>query len=319
MASDDKCLLCGKPAQIGLPGSTVLRCRCPHCGEFDISTVALERILHHDGGDQIPEQWQVSAYVRERCLRKQPRPIIFPRQQALDDKLPPGCIGIDLIKSMLPKSLSEQLDRTLLNLSRISRFHGDKVKLSQDDYPITFGKNGDEFDFIVSQLATDNLIKILTGSLPGEVQLMPKGYSRVAELERGAWGFSKQVFVAMSFEEELVDAYKLGLEPAIKECGYKPMRADLTEHNEDINDFIIAELRKSVFLVADFTLHRNGVYFEAGFMLGLGRQVIFTCRKDQMDDAHFDTSHRNHVLWEDAEELHKKLRARIQATIVSAS
>jgi hypothetical protein len=40
---------------------------------------------------------------------------------------------------------------------------------------------------------------------------------------------------------------------------------DRIEHNENINDKIIADLRACQFVVADFTGHKGGVYFEAGF------------------------------------------------------
>lgn len=39
-----------------------------------------------------------------------------------------------------------------------------------------------------------------------------------------------------------------------------------------INDAIVREIKKCKFLVADFTQHKHGVYFESG--LGLQRPVI---------------------------------------------
>lgn len=42
------------------------------------------------------------------------------------------------------------------------------------------------------------------------------------------------------------------------------------EHSNKIDDEIIGEIRRSAFIVADFTGHRGGVYFEAGFAMGLG-------------------------------------------------
>jgi hypothetical protein len=54
----------------------------------------------------------------------------------------------------------------------------------------------------------------------------------------------------------------------INETGYNAMRTDLQEHNEKICDSIIAEIRKSRFLGADFIGHRGGVYFEFGFAKG---------------------------------------------------
>jgi hypothetical protein len=58
------------------------------------------------------------------------------------------------------------------------------------------------------------------------------------------------------------------------------------EHANKIDDEIIAEIRRSAFLVADFTGHRQNVYFETGFAIGLARQVVWTCRKDEIKDLH---------------------------------
>ena len=57
------------------------------------------------------------------------------------------------------------------------------------------------------------------------------------------------------------------------------MRVDFVEHNDKICDKIVAEIRTCQFLVADGTLQRAGVYFDAGFEMGLGRPVIWTCRR----------------------------------------
>ena len=59
------------------------------------------------------------------------------------------------------------------------------------------------------------------------------------------------------------------------------------------------------------------MYYEAGFAHGLGIPVIFTCRKEDKGKLHFDTSHFNHIFWEEQkpEELKKALQNRIRATI----
>ena len=82
-----------------------------------------------------------------------------------------------------------------------------------------------------------------------------------------------------------------------------------------INDEMIAQIRAASFVVADFTGHRGGVYFEAGFALGLDLPVIWTCRKDHMKDLHFDIRQYNTIDWEDSEDLATRLQHRIEATV----
>jgi hypothetical protein len=126
---------------------------------------------------------------------------------------------------------------------------------------------------------------------------------------------SAQCFVAMSFERGLTTAWTNGFDPAIRAAGYIPLRIDTTEFVGGISDQIIAEIRRSRFVVADYTQQRNRVYFEAGFALGLGLVVIPTCRDDEIDKLHFDIRHLNTLTWARPEDLAMKLSQRIKAVI----
>jgi hypothetical protein len=70
-------------------------------------------------------------------------------------------------------------------------------------------------------------------------------------------------------------------------------------------------------LVADFTIQRGGVYFEAGYGLGLGMHVIWTVRSDALNDVHFDNRQYNFIRWEAGkwDALEFALKNRIEATI----
>ena len=115
------------------------------------------------------------------------------------------------------------------------------------------------------------------------------------------------------------NVYEEGIERAIKNTGYKPMRIDKKPNVNKIDDEIIAEIRRSRFLIADFTHGqdgaRGGVYYEAGFAHGLGIPVIFSCRKDIIDKLHFDTRQYYHIVWENPEQLRDGLEKRILALI----
>ena len=97
------------------------------------------------------------------------------------------------------------------------------------------------------------------------------------------------------------------------------MRIDRKEYLNKIDDEIIAEIRRSKFLIADFTEGDSGtrgsVYFEAGFAQGLSIPVIFSCRKDSFDKIHFDTRQYPHIVWNSPEELKASLFRRISAVL----
>lgn len=120
----------------------------------------------------------------------------------------------------------------------------------------------------------------------------------------------------MWFDPSMTETYLQGIKLAIEDdTGYRSIRIDRSEFNEKIDDRIIAEIKESRFVVADFTEQRGGVYFEAGFAMGLGLPVIWLCRKDQIEKVHFDTRQYNHIVWETPSELREKLAIRIRATI----
>jgi hypothetical protein len=84
-----------------------------------------------------------------------------------------------------------------------------------------------------------------------------------------------------------------------------------------IDDEIIAQIRRSRFIVADFTGHRGGVYYEAGFAQGIGLEVVWTCERKEIKKLHFDVRQYNCLTW-DMDELdifREKLSFRIERAI----
>lgn len=159
--------------------------------------------------------------------------------------------------------------------------------------------------------------------------LTAKGFARLEEFQSGAAN-TLQAFVAMWFGQEMDEPWRTGIAPAIRDAGYQPFRIDGKEHNNKIDDEIVAEIKRSRFLVADFTCGgvivngkfepnpRGGVYYEAGLAHGLGLEVIFTCRADRMDYAHFDTRQFAHIVWKTPDDLRVSLYNRIAATLQMA-
>jgi hypothetical protein len=161
-------------------------------------------------------------------------------------------------------------------------------------------------------------------------RLTPKGWERINEL-RSQTTSSSQAFVAMWFSKETDDVWANGFYSGIALAGYTAVRIDQKEHDKKIDDEIIAEIRRSKFVVADFTcgivsknettnnnddiaIARGGVYFEAGFAKGLDKEVIWTVREDLLKHVHFDTRQFAHIVWTDAKDLKAKLSKIISAT-----
>lgn len=134
---------------------------------------------------------------------------------------------------------------------------------------------------------------------------------------------SDSAFVAMWFAPEMSAAYEEGIAPAVEKLGFRPVRIDRREHNNKIDDEIIAEIRRAHFLIADFSCGpdgaRGGVYYEAGFAAGAGKPVIYMVREGDLPRVHFDTRQFNHIVWVSHDDLRTRLANRIGATIGARS
>ena len=119
----------------------------------------------------------------------------------------------------------------------------------------------------------------------------------------------------MWFDEQMHSVWEKGFHPAIEAAGYRPRRIDRKEHVNKICDEIIAEIRRSRFVVADFSGQRGGVYYEAGYASGRDIPVIWTCREDDFEKVHFDIRQYNSIVWVTPEELAQRLQVRIEAVI----
>ena len=91
----------------------------------------------------------------------------------------------------------------------------------------------------------------------GNWRVSVEGHTRVDELQRNEKASdSSQAFIAMWFHDSMNEAFDSGIEPAIREAGYNPVRIDRVEHVNKIDDEIIAAIRRSRFLVAGLHARR---------------------------------------------------------------
>ncbi|NBJ15219.1 MAG: hypothetical protein FNP40_06540 [Dehalobacter sp. 4CP] len=314
MSFQDVCSICGNQAKVvGLgPLDQYHNVDCEVCGSYSISDIARDYVCEDKNTQQ--HRVKLSSFLRERTIKNLEKITVVVEDK---DGQPVPRITIEGIVEAFPKNLADRIDRALLNLALLSKFAGDKVKLNEKDYSI-FCPDSIRIDatfFIMEQLISEDYVKGHQG-FPTELIVTSKGWNRVADLQRTVNKESKQGFVAMWFDSSMDLVWKKAIQKAITDAGFTPRRIDNKEHNNKICDEIIAEIRNSKFVVCDFTGQRGGVYFEAGFALGLGLPVIWTCKSNEVDKLHFDTRQYNHIVWDEEEDLYTKLFNRIKATII---
>jgi len=170
-----------------------------------------------------------------------------------------------------------------------------------------------------------NHYKIMRAKRAKVTEKESKGLQRIHELKSRAAGGQSQAFVAMWFDSSRNKYFEV-MKKAAKDAGFEECRRiDQMETNKKICDEIIAEIRKSQCLIADFTGNRGGIYFEAGFALGLGIPVIWlvddnwwngTDEHGNKNELHFDTRQYAHINYVNEDDLYKRLKARISATVL---
>ncbi|MBE6560228.1 MAG: hypothetical protein E7662_03815 [Ruminococcaceae bacterium] len=245
--------------------------------------------------------------------------------------LSPEChyITEDEVRAFYPKKFTEKLNKILCEIARRTSYLGEVISFPTEQLiSACFIKRYDganrllasrEIDYQLKKtlryLNDNNYIKLEYTSQQVNIMLEPEGWKRVDEIQQYQEISSKNVFVAMSFAPEMYETRET-IKKAITENGLVPRIMDEIEHNHQIVPEMLYEIRNSRFVIAELTGHNNGAYFEAGYALGVGKEVIQVCNKIKFgEDGHFDVKQINTVMWENQEDLYSRLCARIQATI----
>jgi nucleoside 2-deoxyribosyltransferase len=278
---------------------------CPTCGKFRFAST-VKPFLNSLRDQKKQVRYKLSHYLRttsERAVGKH------------DNSFFPLYSGDDferIIESRDP-TVNEKLQMLLKHLAALSEYPGQEVGFdSTHDYSVLCARNSDEAEFYLRALDEQGLVSsgaLLTGDIP--CTLTSSGWQELERIEKSG-SASSNAFIAMWFDPSQ-DTVRESIRSAINASGYVPIRIDQVEHVNRIDDEIIARIRESKFLVADLTGQRNGVYFEAGFMLGLGRPVIWLCHESDLDKVHFDTRQYNTIVYSDTGMLKSKLQFRIEA------
>lgn len=293
----DKCPICNTQAEsISPTGSThIAHIRCRICGEYKITRSATSTKAYAKYNDYL-----VSAALRNHNEKGTVYEIDTKNIDNLFDSI------------IIPRTPFEKIDRILIYIYNKIESIDDIIDLDfSTDYPIAFTKRVREFSYLMKII--EDMGYLDTPFQSTSYRFTLEGWTYIHDKQKRL-SDSNIVFVAMWFNDELKDVWENGFKKALIELKLEPIRIDIVEHNEKICDKIIAEINKSGLLIADFTGGRENVYFEAGYSLGLGIPVIWTCRSDYINKLQFDTRQYNHIEWDSSKDLYKKLITRIEAT-----
>ena len=298
------CRICSNSsATVSEPDTRAEHINCPRCGNYSITMTATSIMSALNLTSR--QKAYASSWVSEH-----PGVSI-------------GSEDADFLSKVEPPSVTERADKLLLALnkkySRIGqKFHFTNTLTSIPLMATSWSEDFSELSYLIHHYLKQGLNFLDT--VAADFIITPQGYQHIEELTKNKIN-SNIGFCAMWFDESVSNIWIKAIEPAITNAGYTAKRIDTHQHNNRIDDEIIAMIRRSKFIVADFTGQRGGVYFEAGFALGLGLQVVWTCEKSQLDQVHFDNRQYSFVTWEHdkLDDFKVRLQNRIEATIGQSS
>ena len=101
------------------------------------------------------------------------------------------------------------------------------------------------------------------------------------------------------------------MRPIAEKYGLSALRIDELQNSGQISDQILEEIASSAVVLCDLSRERPNCYYEAGFAHALGKEIVFTIRKE--DRVHFDLSAYRFIEWETDLELRQQLDRRFAA------
>ncbi len=284
---------------------------CPRCGKFMFKF--MESDLDFMGPDNHPRDndWRSVLSHHIRKMQRNDKDVV---------------LNADLVEAILkktPPSLNEQINNIIRWIGQNTN-HGEGAEINIATHQSIMGaRNRDGFGFVLEHLEARGLIEgtLECNELRCEIYatLLFDGWEYYRELERGAID-SRKAFMAMKYgDAELDKIVDNHFAPAVAETGFELYRLDGEPKAGLIDDRLRVEIRNSRFLISDLTHDNNGAYWEAGYAEGLGKPVIYTCKKEKFDEdkSHFDTNHHLTVPWDadNIEDAVTSLKATIRATL----
>jgi hypothetical protein len=311
----EECLVCGSAITPSAHQRFMHTYNCPRCGPWSLNLVHPDLLTVKLGN------WdQTSIHLRSHLSH------IIRRQQRSDAGWVQVPLELEIWHLELPlPSSQEQLDRLIVAVGDNQPSNAQIASIPADALSafigtkITRPASNAGLLWLLTQQEAQKLFDHQGQERAALLRLSMEGWQRYEALKR-AQVESRTALMAMKFgDAELDRAVKDCFAPATQRAGFD-LRV-LTDRQPAglIDDQLRVALRTSRFVVADLTHGNNGAYWEAGFAEGLGRPVIYTCRKKEWEEkiTHFDTNHLVTIIWDvlDLAGAGERLTGAVRATL----
>lgn len=307
----EKCPVCDLPLEDKGQSGDTYQYRCTRCGTFQLVGTVKAMLASESLNTDDRRRAALSHSIRKM-------------QESNDWPLLNSYSYKQIFQhATLPKP-AEQARNLLLWLGQAAEASDSEVTIPCESLQAVIGgRHPDSVYYVASHLQSQSLIRYdrtdnAKATPPLKFQMTFEGWARYEQLHNES-ADSRTVFMAMKFGDAELDGVVENIfRPAVSATGFELRILTDVPKAGLIDDRLRVEIRKSRFLIADITHQNLGAYWEAGFAEGLGKPVIYTCKKEAFaaGASHFDTNHHLTVMWhEDAKQVAEDLKATIRATL----
>lgn len=338
---ENKCPVCGAPAERSHEEFPYWFVTCPACGRFKILRYPVGQDEHRpDDADKLASYLYYNGKINKPLSDYRFFNFVGPKE-AFDQTHSeyPWCFYVtkDIVNNWYPKTFSEKVDLFLLGLASRASFMSEVITFSKEEFesacfvirkadgstkPVS-ERVADQINYFIGYLVKQEYIEATSC----RCIILPKGLERIDSLQRDIKNTTKNVFVSMSFSEGTKETRE-ALRNAIIDAGFSPKFIDEIIHNKQIVPEMFRLIRECRFLILEISDPNYGAYYEAGYALGLGKEVIICCSKEAFNRKyeteeeqkyakylrpHFDIAQKQILVWDDYADLRKKLSEWIKA------
>ncbi|GGH20949.1 hypothetical protein [Paenibacillus segetis] len=206
----------------------------------------------------------------------------------------------------IPVTVEDKGNRLLQYLYRHSDAPGEPIVIQplSRNHNLTYSPNLQELVYIIDKLSNERLL-IREGIT---FKLTDEGWS-VAAASTGGKKL-KPCIVLISDDEDLRTEWMEQLLPKVEQCGYLP-RVVTHSKTQSYEDYSLEFIADNKLIIADLTGQSPGVYFTAGYALGLNIPVIWTVNRSEADKLVVQLQDIRPMVWDTVEELAVILQQRL--------
>jgi len=225
----------------------------------------------------------------------------------------------DKLLSIPDKLISQKYELFLKHVSNTdTMFYKNDKRLQK----ITWSNNDKELERLINK-SIDNkhcyIKKLKKSTIIEDYGITYDGIEFLENL--GFQTNSNKIFMAFHFTKNMKEEFETTIKKAVTDASNNKLEAirvssSLTEYDMKIDDELISMIKSSKAVIADFTGNRTAVYYEAGFAMGLGIPIIWTCKETDIDKLSFDTRQYPHIIWKDKNDLYTQVSNRLKAKIL---